>query len=238
MNRELIYIATYENLGYGKGNNVGADFAKNHYQDEFFLFSNIDLKFPQKFSIEELLSPIKKNPAIAVVGPDIRTPAGEWQSPYKKISTFSALFLNYFDLLLPAPIKITRWITNVEKTEHSKSCYWVSGSFMAVRTEAFQKVHGFDSYTFLYCEEMILSERLLKKGYQIWYTNEIKAIHEHGQTVKSIFAVIDGIQISFESSIHYYREYRKMPMWIEEAARLNFRIFKSIFLLIKRMKGE
>lgn len=235
LNHDLIYIATHENLGYARGNNLGADFARLYFQDEYYLFSNNDLKFPRKFSMEELLSPMKKNTTIAVVGPSIKTPEGEQQSPWKKTSVFSALFLNYFDLLLPKTVKITRWITSVEKTDHSKCCYWVSGSFMMVCAEAFQKTGGFDPHTFLYCEEMILSEKMLSQGYQTYYEKAIPVIHEHGQTVKSVFAAVEGIQISFESSIYYFRTYRNMSAVTEKLARAHFSIFKRLFLLKKSL---
>lgn len=39
---------------------------------------------------------------------------------------------------------------------------------------------GFDEHTFLYAEEPILTERFREKGYKIWYTNEVKIIHEQG----------------------------------------------------------
>jgi N-acetylglucosaminyl-diphospho-decaprenol L-rhamnosyltransferase len=51
--------------------------------------------------------------------------------------------------------------------EASSSSDWVSGSFMAFRTDVFQEIGGFDEKFFLYCEDVDICLRLQLAGYKM-----------------------------------------------------------------------
>ncbi|MDD2970504.1 MAG: glycosyltransferase [Lachnospiraceae bacterium] len=234
---QILYVKTGENLGYAKGNNWGAAIAREYYQDEYYLFSNNDLKFQKQISMEELLRPMEDS-RIAVVGPMITSPQGEQQSPRREVSAFRQLILYYWDLLLPKGCKITRWITDVVKTDQSQESFWVTGSFMAVRADSFQVIEGFDPHTFLFSEEIILSERFRKKGYKTYFNADVKLIHEHGQTMKKSIDVLRQIQVSFQSSLYYYTRYRGISSGLQMISRFNFRIFRVLFTAKKKLKNK
>lgn len=233
--KPLIYICAKQNLGYAKGNNLGAKIAKECYGDDYYLFSNNDIRFLNKFNIEKLIAPMRRNNKIAVVGPEIIGLDGKQQSPRKIKSAWNQLFLNYYDLLLPKKLKFTDKITDVEFTDHSKECYWVTGSFMIVEAKKFQEIKGFDENTFLYCEEVILAERLRKQAYHMYYENSVKVLHEHGQTVKNAYSVLRGIELSFQSSLYYYTNYRKLNRIVIRFARLNYAVFAKLFAFKKKL---
>lgn len=240
-NREYLYVAAEENLGYAKGNNLGAAVSKLYYpEDSYYLFSNNDLILPEKFSLRTLIAPIRENGDVAVVGPKIVGRDGEAQTPWKKTGPGRQLFLQYLDLMLPKFCKISKYITNLDilKTDVSRYVYWVSGAFFLVDAKAFQQVNGFDERTFLYCEEMILAERLLRIQKRMYYENQLMIVHEHGQTVKKAWKVLQGITFSFESSLYYYREYRGLSGFTEKMARANFSLFRLLFAFKKKLKGD
>lgn len=234
-NITFLYICAKENLGYAKGNNLGAFIAKNYYGDSYYLFSNNDLSFPKSFSIEQLLKPMKKNESIGAVGPRIIDGNGNVQSPRKKIGAWKQLFLTYYDLLLPKTIKFTDKITDVDNHNCSQPCYWVTGSFIMVDATKFHEIQGFDEHTFLYCEEIILAERLQKKEYYMYYENDVSILHQHGQTVQSTFSAIQGIHISFQSMLYFYRTYRKLNRMIVILAQINYLLFALLFMLKKQV---
>lgn len=239
-NTEYIYVASEENLGYAKGNNLGAAAAKLYYpEDEYYLFSNNDLRLPETVSLSMLINPMKEYEDVAAVGPKIVGPDGAAQTPWKKTGSGRQLFLQYFDLLLPKFCKISKYITNLDigKTDVSRYAYWVSGSFLLTDAKAFWQADGFDEHTFLYCEEMILAERLLRIQKRMYYENQVTVVHEHGQTVKKAWKVLQGITFSFESSLYYYREYRDLSKFTEKMARANFALFRLLFALKKKLKG-
>lgn len=235
--KKLLYVCAGENLGYARGNNMGALVADKYYEDLYYLFSNNDLRFQQGFLLETLIAPTKTYPDIALVGPRIVTPAGEQQSPRKRIGAFKQLFAYYDDLLLPKGMKIAKKITDVDSSDDSKICYWVTGSFMIADAAKFWEVEGFDEHTFLFCEEMILAERLLQKGYSIYYENQVNVIHEHGQTVKASLQVLKSIRISFQSSIYYYTTYRNLQKSVAVLACIHFELFALLFSL-KKLLGK
>lgn len=237
---EYLYVAAEENLGYAKGNNLGAAVARLCYpEDSFYLFSNNDLKLPEVFSLITLMEPMKKYGDVAAVGPKIVGPDGAYQNPWKKTGAFKQLFLQYFDLLLPMFCKISGYITNrdISKVDESRYAYWVSGAFLLADAEAFRQAGGFDEHTFLYCEEMILAERLHRIRKRMYYESQVTVVHEHGRTVKKAWKVLQGITFSFESNLYYYKEYCGLSGLAEKAARVHFAIFRQLFALKKKLKG-
>jgi len=60
-------------------------------------------------------------------------------------------------------------------------CDWVSGAFMAVSREAFERVHGFDERFFLYQEDVDLCRRLRTAGSRIMCRGWLEISHEVGQ---------------------------------------------------------
>lgn len=60
--------------------------------------------------------------------------------------------------------------------------YWVSGCFFVDAREKLRKAGNFDENTFPYGEKMILSERLKRVGYMMYYLN-VKVIHRSPETI-------------------------------------------------------
>lgn len=233
---EILYVCAEKNLGYAGGNNLGSEISGKYYKDPYYLFSNNDMRMDSVFSLEQLMEPMKNKKDIAAVGPKILGLDGKHQSPWKRSTSGKDLFFTYFDFLLPKKMKITGKITNLDSCDVSKRCYWVTGSFLMVDAEKFNQAGKFDSHTFLYCEEMILAERLARYGYGMYFENGVTLIHEHGQTVKNTMSVLKGIQYSFESSLYYYEKYRKEKKIILVLAKLHFMVFKGLFWVKKRVK--
>lgn len=237
MGRPLLYVCAKKNIGYARGNNLGAKVSFHYFQDKYYLFSNNDLRFERHYLLEQLIQPFKEDESIAVVGPCIVDLAKKQQSPRKKISAWKQLFLSYYDMLLPKGLKITNYITDMDYDATSKSCYWVSGSFMLVDAEKFHEVNGFDEGTFLFYEEAILSERLRLKGFGMYFQQQLEVIHEHGQTTNRLFSAVQRIHYSFDSAIYYFCQYRQLNIVICVLAKINYFIFNILFS-IKKMIGS
>ena len=235
---EVIYVAARENLGYAKGNNLGADIARQLYQDCYYLFSNNDLQFPETFDLEQLLKPMQEQERVAVVGPKVVTKSGEQQSPRKMPRVGQELFGYYWNLLLPKKWKLEHTASGVDEGRASGICDWLTGSFWIMEAVKFHEVGGFDAHTFLFYEELILKERLRKAGYSMYYCDVVTVIHAHGETVKSTLGVLKGIESSFQSSLYYFKEYRGVSKVVILMARCNYRVCMTLFRLKKAiMKG-
>ena len=238
-NEEWVIVQGGQNLGYARGNNLGARVADSLYNDNYYLFSNNDLLIrTERLSLEMLTEPMEQQETVAAVGPKIVGLDGEPQSPRKKISIMKMLFAPYFDMLLPPGWKITGKITDLDYTGCSKKCYWVSGAFICVDSKKFWQVGGFDEHTFLYAEEKILSERFAEAGYDFFFTDELELLHNHGQTVKSTIGVLKGITCSFESSAYYAKEYLGASGVVLFWAKIHFKIFSLLFRIKKKIAGK
>lgn len=223
-NYNLILVKSTENLGYAKGNNLGAIISKYFFDTKYLIFSNNDLVFRRKINARELFIPFEQDSKIAVVGPRIIGNKKEDQSPRKKISIWKQIIINNVNMVIGN--KMNKYITNLDYSKESKYTYWVMGCFMIVDAIKFSEVNMFDENTFLFAEEMILSERMEEKGYKTFFYNDIEIIHEHGFSVKNELSIISAWRISFESNYYYFEKYRNSKKFELYLAKVSFYIFK------------
>ena len=228
----VILVKANENLGYAKGNNLGVKVSKLLFDDKYYIFSNNDLRIYKKFKVSTLIECFSIDSKIAVVGPEIMNLQGEFQSPIKRISLLGQLILSYYDMIFGGIFgKLTK---NNIYDGTSKYAYWVAGSFFIADSEKFNKVGMFDENTFLYLEEMILSERLLKHDYKVYFSNKVRLIHEH--TTKDTLSELRNIEIHFDSNYYYFKEYMNTNKFVLSFAKLSFKLFKIAYMLRGRIK--
>lgn len=91
--------------------------------------------------------------------------------------------------------------------------YKLMGSFFMVRSKDFKECGMMDEHTFLYAEEPILTERMLKIGLQPYYYPQVAVLHNHGATTKKYFRSSQIEWIKFESECYYYLHYKHTPLW-------------------------
>lgn len=205
---EIVLIDANENGGYAKGNNIGAAYSASTYGDSFYIFSNNDLEFPGKFDLEVLSQLVKSNPKIGIIGINIITKDGDRQNPRLDKGFCSQMLLWDFNVLW-FHCKLNKILWNLDLNNVEGETGWVSGSFLFVNKEAFDIVDGFDEKTFLYCEEMIISEKMRKKGYVTYYYPNISIVHIHqgSQTRKSRY-------IQHNSKKYFYHRYKNVPYFL------------------------
>ena len=220
---KLVYVFANENLGYARGNNLGARISDVVFNNDYYLISNNDLKFTNKIMWYDIKEIFVRNPSIAIIGPKIIGLNGQPQSPHKKISVFKSLFMYFW-----VPNSYFNKKGDLDYTSESKICYRVMGCFMFVDAKSFAEVHGFDTNTFLYAEEMILSERLLSKYKHVYFYNDIEIIHGHPNKKNSKDTIIKLKKAMYKSCRYYFSEYRKTPKIILALSDMCFKF--NIFL--------
>lgn len=232
----IAYYYADDNLGYAKGNNVGVDIANRFFDDEYLLISNNDLIIPKTFSWWEIQKIFDSFSDVAIIGPRIIGLDGGTQSPHKRISAFKYLFMYYW-----IKARTFEKYGDLDYDERSKYCYRVMGSFMFVRKNMFLQVNGFDENTFLYAEEMILSERLLAFNYKNYFLNDFTVIHGHDIDTSNKQKLIAGKKHMFNSCCYYFKEYRNTPSLLIQLAKVNFEIAllirKIYWYLDEKVKG-
>ena len=228
---EIKLIKNEKNLGFGRGNNVGARLAIQ----QFFLFSNPDIEFKDGV-VGDMAGLLIENPKVGLVGPRIY------------FDTFSA----HINPIFNPPVFILRsffsnmnlgkllGIKSVQPGEYRKS-FQVVGAYMMVRTNEFLKVGGFDEDNFLYLEELMLSERLRNVGLEtvkLWTSQEVDHRIAHSQFIVSNDtrrASVTKLDLYLQAERHYIENYMYnlignpvLDFVIRQIVRLIYKMRNSI----------
>lgn len=201
--QEIIVVDAQSNGGYAGGNNIGAKVCNALFDVDYLIFSNNDIRIDD-LNLSEIRSTFEEKKYIGIIGTNVISPNGNKQNPRKDMSFFSQMIVWDPNILLMHGI-LNKYVWNLDSNvSTSKITGWVSGSFMIVRNIAFKEVGGFDEETFLYAEEMILSEKMRQAGYQTYYLNSGRIIHDH----KGANPSLRSLRWNHDSRLYYYAKYK------------------------------
>lgn len=226
INNNVVVYRSRNNGGFAKGNNTGFLLSQHLFSDPYILFSNNDILFDERFKLDELIRCFEYDSSVSVVGPVVIGLDGKMQSPYKYQNIYQRwcwkLFFWPFDKLLRPGKKNEGDIIEV-----SGSCfvYRIIGAFMLCKSVDLSECGAFDENTFLYAEEMILSERMSNIGKKFYYFNGCTVIHEGGLTTKKASNDVERLREKFKSEIYYYTKYKDASKFSTIIARLCLEIF-------------
>lgn len=180
-------IRKHKNHGFGENNNYGMEKAKGRY----VLLLNSDTEIIDNDIFRGMVDWMDNNPAVgltscALVNPDKKTYQGTggsfptllkvflWMSFLDDIPGLDNLIKPYHPMHGYSPFdKNEKYF----KTPHDQD--WVTGAFFMMRKTAMETAGLFDTDFFLYVEEVELSYRIKKAGWEVWYLPQWKTLH-HG----------------------------------------------------------
>lgn len=166
------YIQSKRNLGFGKANNLGAQYAKG----EFILFLNPDTLLINN-AIKALHDYISKREYVGACGPNLYT---KELTPNLSFSTLkTGIWQEFVDSRGFTKNKFNK---SFNDTNICLSVPFVSGAAMMVRKKIFDDVGGFSNKFFMYYEDNDLCLSITRKGYQITNIPYSKIIHLDGQS--------------------------------------------------------
>ncbi|MBR4808978.1 MAG: glycosyltransferase family 2 protein [Bacteroidales bacterium] len=207
-------VPAKENLGFAKGNNLGADYAIRQFGADFLLFVNNDIVFTYPDLTDRLAAKLNELPEAGIIGPKVVGPDGRLQSPSPKATFSQRNLLPYWGKLVYSKGTLRRkMMVDYAETAPEGPCATVSGCCFMVKAEAFAEAGMFDPATFLYGEEMILSARMKAIGKVTYYYPAVSVLHEHGATTRKYYDRKRIRSMKFESEAYYYRKYEKTPGW-------------------------
>ena len=170
------------NKGYAYGNNLGCEYAITNYGVNYITIANPDIYFTEE-TLERILEEFQKHEEnVGIVGchmichSNIDLPSA-WKLP------------TYTDCILENLMLLRRIIGNRTRYDISYNADSpllvdvIAGSFFTISSEAFKKTGGFDTETFLYYEENILSKKLNNIGYRNYLIPNIQYDHYHSVSI-------------------------------------------------------
>jgi GT2 family glycosyltransferase/lipopolysaccharide/colanic/teichoic acid biosynthesis glycosyltransferase len=182
-------IENNQNVGFSTANNQAIQKA----QGEYILILNPDTLI-QEDTLFVLKKHLDDNPKLGAVGCKLLNPDGSYQiNSRRSFPTPWVAFSRIVGLskLCPKSRLFGQYNLTYLDPDTEIQVDVLSGSLMMLRKKALDEVGLFDEDYFMYGEDIDLSYRIKKAGWQILYTPATKAIHYKGEsTKKSEFSAI------------------------------------------------
>ncbi len=222
-------IKSEHNGGYGKGNMFGILYAQEKIKPDIIVVSNPDI-FIEEDAFNASIKCFDTYPNLAAAAPMMRNPDSNEITPTAwKLPTLWSEFTSFSILLFKLFWK-TGWMhyyteEHFKKTASVVDC--IIGAFVALDTQKFLEVGGFDTDFFLYSEESVLGFKFKEKGYISIVLPEFKYIHYQGVSTKKA-----GIQqkksreLFYKSKLLYLKKYRKI-------SKLSQLFFAFLYFLLQ-----
>jgi O-antigen biosynthesis protein len=175
-------IENAANLGFARANNL----ALRRATGRFLLLINPDT-IVQEDTFRVMMRFFEETPDAGLAGCRILNPDGTFQLPcrrsfptpwvaFTKISGLSALF--------PSSRVFGRYTLSYLSQDETYPVDAVSGSFMMLRREAYEKVGGLDESFFMYGEDLDWCFRVGRAGFRVYYVHATKIIHFKGESTR------------------------------------------------------
>lgn len=194
-----VLIENKNNMGYAAGNNIGLRYAYRKGYKYAWIVNN-DVLIKDKEIISKILQIFSKDENIAAVSPDIYAPSGHM---FNRDCTCPS----FFDLTV-GMLKYSKKGRKMANHGGFGYVYRPQGCCMFLDLDKMADVDYMDEATFLYSEEIILAERLCRKGYKCACCCDSYVIHNHSKTVKSVFDKKRIRKMQVNSFAYYLKKYR------------------------------
>lgn len=179
---QIKLIANQVNLGFSKANNLALKLAKG----KFILLINPDTIVSED-TISKLIEFFNSHHDAGMAGCKILNPDGTLQlacrrsfpgpwTSFCKVTGLSSLF--------PKSKLFAKYNLTYLDENSTYEVDAISGSFMMMRHEVYEKTGGFDEQFFMYGEDLDLCYRIQKNGYKVYYYPGTQIIHYKGESTK------------------------------------------------------
>jgi GT2 family glycosyltransferase/lipopolysaccharide/colanic/teichoic acid biosynthesis glycosyltransferase len=170
------------NLGFGRANNQALKMVKGKY----IVLINPDTVV-QEDTFKILLSFFASHDDAGAATCKIINPNGSFSVdcrhsiPTPRIALWKVMGLSK---LFPKSRIFGQYNLTYMDSEKTDKVPAISGSFMMIKREVFQKTGYFDEQFFMYCEDIDLCFRIKEKGYEIYYVPDTQIIHYKSESTK------------------------------------------------------
>ena len=167
----VILIENKENFGFSKGNNIAVSRAKG----EFVCILNPDTVLPEDV-FEKLLVFCTSKEKLGIVGCKLINGRGEFLPESKRNIPFIKAALKKL-----CGNSKDYYASQLGENETGKVAVLV-GAFMFMQRKLYSDIGGFDEDYFMYGEDIDLSYKVLKAGYNNYYFGNTAIIHFKGES--------------------------------------------------------
>lgn len=161
-NITLIHAAG--NLGYGKGNNLGAKSAKGKY----LLIINPDNRL-EAHALETMVRYLEEHPDTGVVGPKLVFPNGSIRDSYRTFPHPLDVIIKRTPLKRIFPERMKAYLQWGQNPDTIRDVDWMCGACLLFPRSLYEELGGFDERFFLFFEDCDLCRRIWGKDLRVVY---------------------------------------------------------------------
>jgi len=228
---EVKLIVNKKNLGFGKANNIGLAQAKGKY----ILLINPD-SIVREDTLDKMIEFFEKTAEAGLAGCKILNPDGTLQlacrrsfpgpwTSFCKVTGLSTLF--------PKSKIFARYNLTYLDENQTYEVDAISGSFMMIRREVYEKVGGFDDDFFMYGEDLDLCYRIQKAGYKVYYVHNTQIIHYKGESTKR--SNLDETKVFYDAMKLFVKKHLSSSFLVEFILRSAI-TFRKFFAFLGRRR--
>ncbi len=209
------FIASKDNLGFGKGNNRGVDLSS---------FDHVLLLNPDTVINPDALNTayeyLLKTPSCGVVSVRQLNTDGSFQPSYgnlpairvmlaqkimkvlikARLGSMAQLFARALGLIVPP-----EYMSHAMGSSLELNVGWVMGSFMLMRKDLFLKLGGFDERFKMYAEDLDLCKRVTQENLNITYLRAPSIFHFGGASTTKMPIKSDSLR--YLGMCEYYKQH-------------------------------
>jgi hypothetical protein len=222
-------ITNSKNAGFGKANNQ----ALRQVKGKYILLINPDAIVGED-TFNKMISFFETNSEAGLAGCKILNPDGSLQlacrrsfpgpwTSFCKVTGLSRLF--------PKSRLFARYNLTYLDENKTYEVDAVSGSFMMMKKDVYEKVGGFDEDFFMYGEDLDLSYRIQKAGYKVFYVHETQIIHYKGESTKR--SSLDETKVFYDAMHLFVKKHLSGSFLVEIILRSAIGVRKTFAFLGK-----
>lgn len=223
-------IELSENLGFSKANNIGLKIAKG----EYICLLNPDT-IVEEDTFNTMIRFMESHPEAGMAGCKILNPDGTFQLACRRsFPTPWVAFTKIFGLsaLFPKSKLFARYNITYLDENQTYEVDAISGSFMFLRREVYEKVGGLDESFFMYGEDLDWCFRIKEAGFKIYYVHSTKIIHFKGESTKR--SNIDEVKHFYNAMRLFVRKHFSGSFLMELILQFAINVRSALAFLEKR----
>lgn len=175
-------IANEINLGFGKANNQALEISTG----KFIVIINPDT-IVKEDTFQNVIEFFKITPQAGMVGCKVLNPDGTLQLACRR--SFPGLWTSFTKVtglsnLFPNSRFFAKYNLTYLDENQTYEVDAISGSFMVLKREVYEKIGGFDPQFFMYGEDLDLCYRTKQAGYKVFYLHTTEIIHYKGESTR------------------------------------------------------
>lgn len=202
--KEVKLIVNTTNLGFATANNLGVLEAKG----EYVLILNPDTVVAEDTFIN-CLNFAKETKNLGALGVKLIDGGGNYLPESKR--NFPTPLVTFYKMLGIKSKKRAYYAKHIPKDSIGKVAVLV-GAFMFLKRQTYKDVKGFDADYFMYGEDIDLSYKISKAGFQNYYLGTSSVIHFKGESTKKN---VKYLKYFYKAMFIFYKKHLKQNFVFE-----------------------